>query len=314
MGKVPQVFSSRSFPKISPPRVTARLPFIFHRPQNPLRNHLLFRTAQLPFIFHQPQALLRKHLLLRASSIQIMSSTEASSSSSMEPFFVRFYDESISARDSRGRTLYDILRFNNEELEYYHDYIQILFPLPEGSPFNASAPIIDRATFQAFRSRKDLRDKFYLSFKRMVKFYGSAIASNGNVTLGSNWDQASRNWVKRFDHNHLRITRIIRSLRVLGLEDEAESFFQSLVKIYNDSGKISHRSLTYWTRAAERPLYLAPEDEEDKGQGVDFLYEFEQDRQKDRSGLNVGEETEWEGIKDEGEQVVKSQGTTLPLR
>lgn len=29
------------------------------------------------------------------------------------------------------------------------------------------------------------------------------------------------------------------------------------------------------TRAAQRPLYLAPDDETDRGQGRDFLYEFE---------------------------------------
>ncbi len=30
-----------------------------------------------------------------------------------------------------------------------------------------------------------------------------------------------------------------------------------------------------WTRAAERPLYLAPEEDDDEGRREGFLYEFE---------------------------------------
>lgn len=33
--------------------------------------------------------------------------------------------------------------------------------------------------------------------------------------------------------------------------------------------------MMFWTRAAERPLYLAPEDERDEGLGRDYLYEYE---------------------------------------
>ena len=40
--------------------------------------------------------------------------------------------------------------------------------------------------------------------------------------------------------------------------------------------------MMFWTRAAERPLYLAPEDERDGGKGKDFLYEYE-------AGKEVGE-------------------------
>lgn len=36
--------------------------------------------------------------------------------------------------------------------------------------------------------------------------------------------------------------------------------------------------MMFWRRAAERPLYLAPEDERDQGRGQAFLYEFEERR------------------------------------
>ena len=43
----------------------------------------------------------------------------------------------------------------------------------------------------------------------------------------------------------------------------------------------------------ERPLYLAPEDEEDEGTGKDFLYEFEEEKNARSSGEGRfgGEET-----------------------
>lgn len=88
----------------------------------------------------------------------------------------------------------------------------------------------------------------------------------------------NRVWVSRFNHNHLRITRIIRSLRVLGLEDEARVFFEAVEGVYEDTGKIGQRSLMFWRRAMERPLYLAPEDESDEGKGRDFLYEYEAEK------------------------------------
>ena len=52
-----------------------------------------------------------------------------------KPFIVRFYGDE-AAKDDEGRSLEDILKFKDNELEYHHDYIQVLFPLPEPSPIN----------------------------------------------------------------------------------------------------------------------------------------------------------------------------------
>ena len=198
------------------------------------------------------------------------------------PFIVQFYDPNIQAKDRRGRTRSSILAWSDEELEYHHDYIQLLFPLPEGSPFNPSAPVIDEVTFYAFRSRLELQTQLRASLQRMLHFYGFQFASETGrcdhseslqVWNGSNYSEASKNWVRRFNHNHLRITRILRSLRVLGLEKEAQEFFRALRRVY-EGGMIGQKSMMFWTRAIERPLYLAPEDEDYNG-GCEFLYEFE---------------------------------------
>ena len=237
------------------------------------------------------------------------------SQSTLEPFIVRFYDPNVQAKDRRGRTRSSILAWSDDELEYHHDYIQLLFPLPEGSPFNPSAPVIDEATFNAFRSRLELQTQLRASLQRMLRFYGfqfATVTASGNgaqelqVVNGSNYPEASRNWVRRFNHNHLRITRILRSLRVLGLENEALELFKALKRVY-EGGKIGQKSMMFWTRAIERPLYLAPEDEDDEG-GCQFLYEFESGKERSpetmpKSG-NSGEE-EMEAAK-EGTEIAEA--------
>lgn len=76
------------------------------------------------------------------------------------------------------------------------------------------------------------------------------------------------------------MTRVIRCLRVLNLEREALGFVEALKKVH-DSSTISDSSLMYWTRAAYRPLNIAPDvspREEKYYLGRKFLKSFEDKR------------------------------------
>ena len=216
---------------------------------------------------------------------------------------IRFYDPTIQAPDSSRRTLSTILAWDDSELEYCHNYIQWLFPLPEISMIAPSAPVITRLTFDAFRARPELRSRMRDALRRMCRFYGFDFHGPEEQDdfriekLGSRGFEArARNWVMRFNHNHLRITRIIRSLRVLGLEEEARVFFEALEGVHGESNKISDKSLMFWRRAMERPLYLAPEDEEDEGDGKDFLYEFEEEKGRNTNGVEKGKSISSEAV------------------
>lgn len=85
------------------------------------------------------------------------------------------------------------------------------------------------------------------------------------------------------NHNHLRITRIIRCLRILGLDSEAIAFYNALSTITTGNNQIvSCRSTDYWRRAAERPVHWEPSLSEDVCQadknwtlGPDFLRDYE---------------------------------------
>lgn len=211
---------------------------------------------------------------------------------------IRFYDPTIRAADFQGRTLSSILAWSDYELENCHDYIQSIFPLPESSPFNPYAPVISSGVFTAFRTRPELRNRLKESFRRMLGFYGLKLHEDGakeTVVKGENYGTVSKNWVTHFNHNHLRITRIIRCLRVLGLERQAQAFFYALRKGLPRNGwGVGKTTLDFWTRAATRPLYLAPDDsdEEKALSGRDFLWEFEEYRRlrggEQRDGYESG--------------------------
>lgn len=214
----------------------------------------------------------------------------SSSAEAKTPFIVAFYDPTIKAQDAEGRTLDETLEFSNEQLEYYHDYIQYLFPLPERSPVNPSAPTITKDVREAFLTRQHLRKQLGRSLERMANFYGLEASTSDSISASDKDSDGTTNptlnfkpapefetlskqsWRKRFDHNHLRITRIIRSLRVLGLEVEAQAFRKALVE-NDDPQKVSERSRMFWARAAERGLHLSPQEEDEGARGVEWLRE-----------------------------------------
>lgn len=125
-----------------PPQHTSSRNFQRHIPSNPTRQH------------HHPRRLASVN---NSQTRTTSTSTMSTNTNPATPPLVRFYDPSIQAADANGRTLSSILALPDSELEYCHDYIQLLFPLPETSAFHPSAPIIDAAIFHAFRSRPDLR-------------------------------------------------------------------------------------------------------------------------------------------------------------
>ncbi|KAI1640732.1 opioid growth factor receptor conserved region-domain-containing protein [Biscogniauxia mediterranea] len=187
---------------------------------------------------------------------------------------VDFYDPQVKGRDARNRTLDEILAWSDARLESQHDYIQTLFPLPEGSMFSFAAPVVDEQTFLYWRGRggDDLKDGVRRALERMLRFYGFEVRWHPVVTIAAAAEEEEEEeedrkagfarWVRPLDHNHLRITRIIRSLRVLGLADEARAFYDALVETHATHGRIGRSSLGYWRRAATEPLHIAPDGEE----------------------------------------------------
>ena len=157
--------------------------------------------------------------------------------------------------DHPGRYLHEIQQWPDDQLEAVHDYIQWLFPLPE--PSNAEAPVLTRKSMREFRKQPKLQQQLRVSFLRMMSFYGFEVSSGEQLTVtrAPNFVAKATVWLSPGNHNHLRITRILRCLSLLGLEAEANAFLDCLVEIYKAElnkpvPAISDDTMLYWRGAA----------------------------------------------------------------
>jgi hypothetical protein len=165
---------------------------------------------------------------------------------------VRFYRG--DGRDARGRTLDDILGWDDAALESVHDFVQWLFPLDEPSAFNPDAPLVSEADRAAFRQDPRLEANLRRAFERMLAFYGLELDETGAapaVRRAGSWDERSPVWLHRGNHNHLRLTRILKSLTILGQPALARALYDRLWEEANRApDRITPVTLRYWTSAS----------------------------------------------------------------
>ena len=133
--------------------------------------------------------------------------------------------------DGQGRTFEPVLAFDDERLERHHDFIQWLFPLDEASRAVPGSPVLDSATISALRASPVAQARLAQASARMRAFYRSQTA-----------------WRRPFDHNHLRITRIIKSLRLLAGDAAADAFRAAIVTLAGDA-PIDRLARKFWDAA-----------------------------------------------------------------
>jgi len=152
--------------------------------------------------------------------------------------------------DLSGRMIDEVLSWDDEKLEYVHDYIQWLFPLQERSAFLLSAPLITAEDIIVFRGNPEVREKLLLAFSKLLDFYGFKVLVDSGVARvikSQKFKQKSRNWLKPYNHNFLRITRILKSLVLLGCADYADAFLAALEEVYRDNAHIiGEETLCFW--------------------------------------------------------------------
>lgn len=155
--------------------------------------------------------------------------------------------------DASGRMISEVLSFDDEQCEHVHDYIQWLFPLKERSAFNSSAPLATVDDIAVFHKNPIAKKRLLRSFARMLEFYGFIMVTNGGivkVVKSKKFVQKSHNWLTPRNHNFLRITRILKSLVLLGCGKHAAAFLQALERVYkNNPNIVGEESLDYWRNA-----------------------------------------------------------------
>lgn len=155
--------------------------------------------------------------------------------------------------DIEGRTLEEIWTLNDDELEELHDYIQWLFPLPDPSQFNSDAPLLTDKDIESFKSDLVIQANLVKSFERILGFCGFSWTKDEKVVEGNNFQERIPDVWEIFNHNWLRITRILRSLTLLGREVQAQALYDRLSEFYRTTKfPIPPDTFRYWTEAVKR--------------------------------------------------------------
>ena len=152
--------------------------------------------------------------------------------------------------DSEGRFLKDILAWPDTDFEAVHALLQWVFPLPEPSKFNSEAPLLTENDIAAFKSDPLLQANLMKSFKRILTFLGLSLSDKGEVVEGQNFTARVADVWTSPNHNWGRITRILRSLMLLGMKGQAQALYARLDAIHRSRKfPISASTFRYWTEA-----------------------------------------------------------------
>lgn len=162
----------------------------------------------------------------------------------------------LSGEKVKNKIYSDFIYADDWTIEYLHTYIQYAFPLKEASNFNPTAPILTDDEIEWIRTPAGdaARNNLMLMFNRMLTFYGFAYTSESQIVLADDFEKRRDTWLTYGNHNMLRITRILKSLTLLGHETEAKKFFAALKWLYdNDDNacKSIGKSFEYWENAVE---------------------------------------------------------------
>jgi hypothetical protein len=169
----------------------------------------------------------------------------------MGSWILQFYR--LQKPDSEGRKLDQIWAWDYDRLEQVHDFIQWMFPLDEPSSVNPDAPLLTPSDRAAFATDPALRSAVRKSLAVFLDFLGLELGVDGRVAKAPHFDRRAAVW-KYTNHNWLRITRMLKSLRLLGQGAEAQQVWQCLKQLHDHDGYVSDHSFAYWRDAVEGPL------------------------------------------------------------
>ena len=134
--------------------------------------------------------------------------------------------------DFKGRTIQEIWDYSDIQIEGNHDFIQLIFPLNKKS--------------------QNVFHGYYLDNEDLINELKESHQIRENIIKSSSWFlsflKKNEHWKSKYDHNQLRITRVIECLRLLVGNDEADNFYQSVAGLSLDSN-INKTTLEFWKNA-----------------------------------------------------------------
>lgn len=158
-----------------------------------------------------------------------------------------FYLDDVRLKETLGFTLTDFLYADDDWLEKCHGHIQWAFPMEVPSMvLMQETPLVTPEVIDLFNNSVDLRVKLKDAFLRMMDFYGLYSTNSGHDI-----DKLNK-WITPKNHNFLRLTRMIRSMRMLGLTDDATFLYVILLELCDIPSYraiIGEETINYWNAA-----------------------------------------------------------------
>ena len=135
--------------------------------------------------------------------------------------------------DHRGRMLAVIMQQTDHQAETTHDYIQWLFPLDEPSRSVMGAPVLNELDIEDIRQSELVQ----LNLIKSARWFLGFLERNDH-------------WITKYDHNHLRITRVIKSLRLLASDKAADEFRDKVLALAVDNlNLIDQKARGFWANS-----------------------------------------------------------------
>lgn len=139
--------------------------------------------------------------------------------------------------DYEGRMLEEVWSFNDIQIESTHDFIQWVFPLPKESSGQLSLPVVTTAGLERISASPEASANLRASEEWFLGFLSRSTV-----------------WLTNYNHNHLRITRMIKSSRLIEGTERSASLFQQVVFLAGqDADLIGTKAIGFWTDAC-KPL------------------------------------------------------------
>ncbi len=136
-------------------------------------------------------------------------------------------------KDKHGRMIEEIWNYSDEQIEAVHNYIQWIFPTKEMSENVMGSPYLDNEeTVNAIKIDLDIQENLVTSLMRTQNFY-----------------RDNDFWLQPNDHNHLRITRILKSITLLSSKENAIEFYDFIMLRVKEFQPVTEESLEYWKSA-----------------------------------------------------------------
>ena len=135
--------------------------------------------------------------------------------------------------DHRGRMLSMLWIQTDDDAENTHDFIQWMFPLDEPSQAVSGAPVLTNFDIDEIRENQLAIENLEESARWFLGFL-----------------ERNDHWITEYDHNHLRITRVIKSLRLLASDEAADEFRDKVIALAgNNLNLVDAEARDFWNSA-----------------------------------------------------------------